>query len=462
MGESPARIGGKFMLYNHLVAVSKTNLVQQLKLSNLDLKNAEIEGILHLISTAEGISSAELIRKTGLPKETLRELKVSLARYLAPNSADEIVLTNEAAAQFKNFDFRPYRWSISGFSPEKEMLSGKIRKIREKYSFQTKREYDQFLATPETTAAKALAVEAKIGAEGSRIALLGDDDLVSVALSLLENPPVEIVVFDIDTELLTLIKEINKDLGNEIIQTVNYDVKNNLDAKFLEYFDAVLMDPPYTRAGVSLFLSRGIRLLKKQNDFSGSYIFMNFGGSFKSPEKFLKIQETINNYGLLIEDKFGKYNRYIGGESIGSSSSLYILKTTSATTPIEDYLNSRIYTYEDMKEENFPFVEHFTFKIYGVPARILNSKKTLQKIAGEVCNIHKFKVMGTDITKFNPFGYSITVILANSNLLIHTWPENAAVHIDLLTCSPVYKKEKLSDTLMDLFNASGIEVKKIE
>jgi predicted methyltransferase len=56
-----------------------------------------------------------------------------------------------------------------------------------------------------------------------------------------------------------------------------------------------MTDPPYTKSGINMFLSKAIDLLGNSRDFSGKYIFLFYGNSFKSPEKFLKIQEIISN-----------------------------------------------------------------------------------------------------------------------------------------------------------------------
>ena len=102
------------------------------------------------------------------------------------------------------------------------------------------------------------------------------------------------------------------------------------------------------------------------------------------------------------------------------------------------------------------------FKVHEVPADLINSKTALLKAVGEFCNKHKLKVVKTDVTKFKPHGYTVTVVLANSNLLLHTWPEYNAVHIDLVSCTPIYNKENMIKILQGLFSTQKIEQKKVE
>ena len=46
----------------------------------------------------------------------------------------------------------------------------------------------------------------------------------------------------------------------------------------------------------------------------------------------------------------------------------------------------------------------------------------------------KATIMESAFHRFEPQGVSGTVILAESHLSIHTWPEHGAANIDLLTC----------------------------
>ena len=117
---------------------------------------------------------------------------------------------------------------------------------------------------------------------------------------------------------------------------------------------------------------------------------------------------------------------------------MYILKTTASTEPLaEELLSSTIYTYENQKEEKFPFVDHVVIKVFDVPDQIVKSKAQITKAMGDFCNEHKLKVVDNKITEFKNGGLTLTFILANSNLVVHTWPEFNAVHLDLITCAPI-------------------------
>lgn len=57
-------------------------------------------------------------------------------------------------------------------------------------------------------------------------------------------------------------------------------------------------------------------------------------------------------------------------------------------------------------------------------------------------------------------GVTATVLLAESHLCIHTWPEQSAVTLDVYVCNfgadHAAKAHALMDALLDLFNASHV------
>lgn len=433
----------------------------ELQYKNPGLRKAQIEGIFYLLKNSAPISSSSLVSSTGLPKETLRVFKSSIKDLLETPEGDNIRL-NESGMKFTDqLDPSPYKWSLVEYTDKN--LEGKLLQVREACSVDPKRELDQFFASSQSSVAKALVVKDKgLLDDNVRVALLGDDDLVSLILGLI-NPKLAITVFELDEGIMTVIKKGAELLGIKNIQIVPYDARAELEKHFINKFDVVLTDPPYTKSGFGLFLKRAVEMAgydaRKQEP---KYIFIHYGASFKTPEKFTKVQEVIQRFGLREEDVINNFARYTGAESIGDSSTLYILQTTPFTNSQAVLSPQTIYTFEARQEEKFPYVDHFVIKLNKVPRSILDSKKQLQKLAGELCNIHKLNVVQTEIYKFKPYGYSLTFILSNSNLLIHTWSEYSAIHIDLVTCSPLYNKQMLGDTLSGLFETQSIELTQVE
>ena len=55
--------------------------------------------------------------------------------------------------------------------------------------------------------------------------------------------------------------------------------------------------------------------------------------------------------------------------------------------------------------------------------------------------------------KFAPWGISGVVVIAESHIAIHTWPEKRYAAIDVFTCGPVLNLERAVDFLVDAFRS---------
>jgi predicted methyltransferase len=440
------------------------SVTQKISEKTRSFSTAEVEGITRILLDNPGIKNNKLVQMTGLPRETLKEFKTSAAFMLKETSEDAIYIRDEFLDILNEENPQAYLWSIIEdlqTPPWFDDVQSQITELRGQYTLTPERDLDQFFATPESTARKTLLLAHRGLITGANIALLGDDDWISVALGLCPFKPATVTVLDIDEHLLETLKNINAQTGNTAVQYITYDVRKKLPKKNFNC-DVVVTDPPYTPTGITIFLNRAIELLEPSKD-KQKYIFLYFGSSPKTPEKSFKIQEIINRMGLVIEDKIDRAIRYEGAESMGSASSLYILKTTSFTQPISiESVDLALYTYQNLKEEKFPFVDHVVAKITGVSPAMINSKSAIRQALGELCNQHKLKVVDEKNTKFKSQGMTITLVLANSNLVVHTWPEHGALHMDLITCSPIYGLEDLSKNLQRLFAAKSVELRKVE
>ena len=73
------------------------------------------------------------------------------------------------------------------------------------------------------------------------------------------------------------------------------------------------------------------------------------------------------------------------------------------------------------------------------PRRLLQSVEALRELCLAVCNVPGLTPVGQVFHQFgsetNPAGATGAVILAESHLAVHTWPELSAVTLDLYVCN---------------------------
>ena len=77
--------------------------------------------------------------------------------------------------------------------------------------------------------------------------------------------------------------------------------------------------------------------------------------------------------------------------------------------------------------------------------------------------VAKATIVGSHFHQFSPFGVSGVVVIAESHLAIHTWPEYGYAAIDIFTCGETLGTEVAAQYLVEKFQSrqpSLIELKR--
>jgi hypothetical protein len=206
-------------------------------------------------------------------------------------------------------------------------------------------ELDQTHCTVATKLRRVLRLHAAHALAGQRILLLGDDDLVSVAIAAFAawSGHAEVVrrlaVADTDPEVLDWIGKQGGRTGVSV-ELIEHDLREPLPAGLAGGFDVVMTDPPYTVAGAELFLSRAVSALAPQ---PGRHVFFSFGA--RKPEETAAVQLAIAQQGLAVRSLTPNFNEYLGAGVLGGTSHLYHLRSTAGARPlIEGRYDGALYT----------------------------------------------------------------------------------------------------------------------
>jgi N4-bis(aminopropyl)spermidine synthase len=195
-------------------------------------------------------------------------------------------------------------------------------------------ELDQTHCTVDTKIRRVLRMHEAGALIGRRILLLGDDDLVSVAIAAfagaggLAAGVERLAVVDSDPEVLAWAGDQIAGTGIEA-ELVEHDLRRPLPGGLAGGFDVVCTDPPYTVAGAELFLSRAVAGLAPE---PGRHVFFSFGA--RRPDETLRAQELIGSMGLAIRGLWPGFNEYLGAGILGGRSHLYHLRSTAASRPL--------------------------------------------------------------------------------------------------------------------------------
>src|SRR3989344_3636020 len=162
--------------------------------------------------------------------------------------------------------------------------------------------FDQRPVTVDTTIKRVAYALARGDIQDRKIAILGDDDLTSIAISL-TGVAKKVYVFDIDTRLVTFIQKISDNLKLDI-NVVEQDFTKEVPKIYKEYFDMFMTDPTPTKVPFTVVGNACLSLVNKDK---GTGYFSIYSSAM---DKNLDLQTVIHKMGLLITDIIPFFTEY--------------------------------------------------------------------------------------------------------------------------------------------------------
>ncbi len=158
-------------------------------------------------------------------------------------------------------------------------------------------DYDQGFVRPLDTVRRVAYIYQRGDLEETEIFILGDDDLLSIAMGLTRKPK-KVVVVEIDERINAFIRDFAQKEGLENIEVYNYNVIEALPENLKRSFDVFVTDPVETKKGLKLFVGRCLEALKGP----GSAGYMGFTHREASLRKWYEFEKFILEAGLVITD----------------------------------------------------------------------------------------------------------------------------------------------------------------
>lgn len=97
--------------------------------------------------------------------------------------------------------------------------------------------------------------------------------------------------------------------------------------------------------------------------------------------------------------------------------------------------------------------KHLLLELDGCNPEILNNARTIDSILTEAVRLSGATVVNKCYHHFKPQGVTGVLILEESHLSIHTWPESGRAAIDMYTCGECFP-ENAKDYLVGMFEAT--------
>ena len=326
--------------------------------------------------------------------------------------------------------------------------------------------YDQAHATIQTVIERTTYLIKRGEIEGRKLIFLGDDDATSILVGLTGLAD-RITVLDIDTKVLDYLSDVAKFNSIKNIDFLYHDLRELLPSDYLNTYDVVIMDPPYTNQGLRLFLKRAKQVLRTsiqiegdRHALMGKKCILCFGT--KPPKEMQKIQMSILDHGFIIKEMIPDFNRYEGASIIGQFSDLYYL-ALSEVHEDEGQLRLKypeIYTSQLKRGLDIPFRpigHHFVGELQFKDQQILLKNEEIHRIFLE--SLFSTGIIVHDLFKytFHPYGYTAIAILKSSHAAIHTWPEHGYISVDIFVCDEYSKGLNVMKILKEKFQPEESE-----
>jgi S-adenosylmethionine decarboxylase len=105
---------------------------------------------------------------------------------------------------------------------------------------------------------------------------------------------------------------------------------------------------------------------------------------------------------------------------------------------------------------------HLLIEFYSCNRRTIDDRGRLEEIMSRAAEVAGATVLKTVFQDFNPQGVSGVVVIAESHLTIHTWPEHRYAAVDIFTCGTSVDPWKALDFLKERLEADGFEVRNFD
>ncbi|UTW62572.1 polyamine aminopropyltransferase [bacterium SCSIO 12741] len=99
--------------------------------------------------------------------------------------------------------------------------------------------------------------------------------------------------------------------------------------------------------------------------------------------------------------------------------------------------------------------KHILVEFIGCEAAIMNDVAIIEKGMEDAAEVAGATIINSTFHHFSPYGVSGVVVIQESHLAIHTWPEYQYAAVDLFTCGDTVDAWKSFDHLKEVFKATN-------
>ncbi|WP_242215170.1 adenosylmethionine decarboxylase [Bacillus cereus group sp. BfR-BA-01383] len=107
------------------------------------------------------------------------------------------------------------------------------------------------------------------------------------------------------------------------------------------------------------------------------------------------------------------------------------------------------------------FGKHIIVDLWGVDFPLLDDIHLLEHHLVTAANYSDAHVLNVSKKKFQPYGVTVLVLLSESHISIHTYPEKNFAAIDCYTCGTTVEPQIAIDYIVNILKPKRIHIKKL-
>jgi len=101
---------------------------------------------------------------------------------------------------------------------------------------------------------------------------------------------------------------------------------------------------------------------------------------------------------------------------------------------------------------------HIIAEVMGVEPKILNDSELLKNVLLDASTDANLTVLDIKVQRFSPQGVSILLVIAESHIAIHTWPEYGYAALDVFTCRDEESTWRAYNYIIKVLNPKNVQV----
>lgn len=101
---------------------------------------------------------------------------------------------------------------------------------------------------------------------------------------------------------------------------------------------------------------------------------------------------------------------------------------------------------------------HLLIELFDCDSEAINNLGLVKAVMIEAAKRAQATIVDSVFHEFNPFGISGVVVIAESHLAIHTWPEYRYAAADIFSCGDVLQPQVAADYLVEQLGAERASV----